>query len=146
MINTKYSEAITDVLDILEHTEEKEVEKIPYQLMEFLKQNKSPNYIPNIDYTKNVKEMKLNEQTQALLGLIYYKYWANEEEKKYFNEKITKNEQRYQDELRDKYSIDNIFKQRREKEEQKPEQALVVIEKESFWKKFINRIKKIFRR
>ena len=81
MISVAYSEAAVEVLDILKHTKEEDVNKIPKKFIEFLESNKSKTYISKLDHTKTIKEMDLKPKTHALLGLIYLKYWANEEEK-----------------------------------------------------------------
>ena len=84
MVSMKYSEAAVEVLDILNHTREDDVKKIPKNFMEFLEDNKSKTYISDLDHTKDIKKMELKTETEALLGLIYMKYWANEEEKNNF--------------------------------------------------------------
>ena len=111
MVSTSYSEAATEVLAILDHTEIEAVEKIPKKFIEFLKKNSSKTYNPDFDYTKTIKELDLKPKTHALLGMIYLKYWANEEEKIAFTKRAKENEIKYQEELRKKYNTDNLFKQ-----------------------------------
>lgn len=143
MVSVKYSEAAVEVLDILRYTREEDVKKIPKKFMEFLEDNKSKSYIPNLDHTKNIKDMKLQPETEALLGLIYMKYWANEEEKIKFENKIKNNEIAYQEELNAKYNVDNLFKQ---KDFENKEKLPTVIKQKSFLQKIIDKIKNIFRR
>lgn len=112
MVGVKYSEAAVEVLDILKHTREEDVKKIPKKFMEFLENNKSKSYTANLDYTKGIEDMHLKPETEALLGLIYMKYWANDDEKLKFKDKIKKNEIAYQEKLRAKYNVDNLFKQK----------------------------------
>ena len=62
MINTKdYSEAITEVLDIIKHLDEEQIEQIPLDFIKMLKERQSTTYIPNIDYTKPLLENKLKQ-------------------------------------------------------------------------------------
>lgn len=143
MISVKYSEAAVEVLDILKYTREEDVKKIPKKFMEFLENNKSKSYIANLDYTKDIKDMNLRPETEALLGLIYMKYWANEEEKLKFEDKIKKNEIAYQEELNAKYSVDNLFKQ---KDFYNKEELPTLIKQKTFLQKIIDKIKNIFRR
>ena len=148
MVDTGYARAMENVLDILKHTNEEDVKKIPPKFMLFLEENKLKNYKPNIDYKEDVRKMHLDEDTQALLGIIYLNFWANEEEKKQFKSRIRKNEEQYQVQLRERYNIDNLLKaskEEREKEE-KQSQDLVVIKRENILKKFLNKIKKFFLR
>lgn len=150
MVSVAYSEAAVEVLDILEHTKKEDVNKIPKKFIEFLEKNKSKTYISNLDHTKTIKEMNLKPKTQALLGLIYLKYWANEEEKIEFRKKAQVNEFNYQKELNEKYNPDNLFKNKNavniEKNETIQQTSLVEIKKETIMQKIISKIKEIFRR
>ena len=147
MVSAEYSEAAVEVLDILKHTSEEDVEKIPKKFLEFLESNKSKTYIPKLDHTKTIKEMNLKPKTEALLGLIYLKYWANDEEKIAFKNRAKENEIKYQEGLREKYHTDNLFKKeiiRNENIQQK--MSLQTVEHETFIRRIINKIKGMLRR
>lgn len=147
MVSTEYSEAAIEVLDILKHTRKSDVEKVPKKFIKFLEENSSKTYNPNLDHTKPIKEMGLKQKTQDILGVIYLKYWADEQGKEKFRAKIRENERKHQEQLREKYNTDNLFKQNI-KEEIKPREEiqLQVIQKETFIQKIINKIKVVFRR
>ena len=143
MVSVKYSEAAVEVLDILKYTREEDVKKIPEKFMDFLENNKSKTYIPNLDHAKEIKDMGLKPETEAILGLIYMKYWANEEEKAKFEEKIKKNEKLYQEDLNEKYNVEKLFKQ---KDSTISNELPIEIKRKSFLQKIIDKIKNIFRR
>lgn len=148
MVSVAYSEAAVEVLDILKHTNKEDVNKIPRKFIEFLENNKSETYIADLDHTKTIKEMDLKPKTQALLGLIYLKYWADEEEKRDFKKRARENEIKYQEELRKKYNTDNLFKNKKEviiDENIKQEMSLQTVQKETFIQRIITKIKQIFR-
>lgn len=84
MVSVELSEAALEVLEILKYTKESDVKKIPKDFITFLEANSSKTYKINKDFSKPISEIKLKPKTEALLGLIYLKYWANEEEKKNF--------------------------------------------------------------
>ena len=96
MVSTAYSEAATEVLAILDNTEEEAVNKISKSFLNFLKENSSKTYKPEFDTTKPISELKLMPKTEALLGIIYLNYWANEEEKVDFKKIADENEVKYQ--------------------------------------------------
>lgn len=149
MVSVAYSEAAVEVLDILKHTRKEDVNKIPKKFIEFLENNKSKTYIANLDHTKAIKEMELKPKTQALLGLIYLKYWANEEEKLEFRKKARENEVNYQKELNEKYNPDNLFKNKEKiivSDDNKTNMTLQKVKKETFIQRVIQKIKEIFRR
>lgn len=146
-MDNDYGEAAVEVLDILEHTKKEDVDKISKKFINFLKEQSSKTYQPNLDYTKQFFDMELHPKTYALLGIIYLKYWGNEEEKEIFQKQLQENEKQYQKELTEKYSIDNLFDKRQtnimesiNEQTQLPE----IIHKENFIQKIINKIRKIF--
>ena len=143
MVSVKYSEAVAEVLDILKYTREEDVKKIPERFMEFLESNKSKTYIPKWDQKKEIKYMELKPETEAVLGIIYIKYWADEEEKEKFKEKIKKNEKIYQEELKRNYNYEKLFKQ---KEAIMQNELPIKIKQKSFLQKIISKIKNMFRR
>lgn len=110
MVSQEYSEAIAEILDILEHTQESDVDKISKKFMDFLKENASKTYKPNLDYTKRIKDMNLKDKTIGILSVINKKYWCNDEERKVFEEKLKQNEIKYQKELNEKYDKNKLFK------------------------------------
>jgi len=93
MIGVSFKEAAVEVLDILAHTDKKAVEKIPKSFISFLQENSSKTYISQLDHSKKIKDMELKPKTEAILGWIYMKYWADEEGKKKFKNKIKTNEE-----------------------------------------------------
>ena len=58
MVSVEYSEAVSEVVDILNHMERIYIEKIPKRFKEFLMQNQSANYQSQLDHTKRLKDMK----------------------------------------------------------------------------------------
>lgn len=110
MVSVEYSEAIVEILDILNNSDETIYNKIPKKLIEFWQQNKSETYKPNLDHSKKLTEMNLKEKTKAIIAMIYLNYLCDEDEKKETILILKNNENAYQKEIREKYNPDNIFK------------------------------------
>lgn len=144
MTSVGFGEAAVEVLDILEHTQESDVKKIPENFIKFLKENSSKTYNVEFDYSKPISEMNLKPKTEALLGIIYLKYWADEKGKKEFQEKLDKNEEIYIKQAEEQYNSDNLFENNKSKEIDNTNLPQVV-KKESFIKKIINKLKSIFK-
>lgn len=113
MVDARISEGISEVLVILKNIDKKYIEKLPQKFKEFLKNNQSSTYIPNIDLSKELKDMKLKKETRNLLELMYLNYWSTQEEKNEFMVMLNENERKYQEEIRQKYNPDNLFKNRK---------------------------------
>ena len=151
MVNQVYAEAISETLDILEHTKKEDVDKISPKFMEYLRNNASPNYISNLDHSKKISDMDLKQKTKVILAIIYRKFWCDDEQKIEFDKKIKNNELIYQEELREKYNPDNIFKNKNNSSEIvqdniSNETAIVKYKEKNFIQKLFDKIKNLFRR
>lgn len=151
MVNQVYAEAISETLDILEHTRKEDVDKISPKFMEYLKNNASPNYISRLDHSKKISDMALKEKTKIILAIIYRKFWCDEEQKLEFDKKIKNNELIYQEELREKYNPDNLFKNKNNSSEIvqdniSTETAIVEYKEKTFIQKLFDKIRNLFRR
>ena len=81
MVSIEYSEAIVEVLEILQYSDDNIIEKIPKKLMEFWQRNKSTTYKPNLDHSKSINEMDLKKKTKSIISMIYLNYLCDDEEK-----------------------------------------------------------------
>ena len=148
MVNERYSKAMAETLHYLKGISQNDIEKIPNKFIQFLKENALQNYECNFDYTKPLKDLKLMDETRGLISMICLNYWCeNEEQKHNFINHLNKNEMRYQEELREKYNVDEIFKKKEIVETVEPikENVLPIqLEKENVLKKVWKFIIKIF--
>ena len=115
MISQEYSIAFAETIDILNHTDKEDVNKIPKKLLDFLKENMVKDYKPLLDFRKPLREMKLHPKTIGILSLIYKKYWCDNQKRKEFEEKLIQNEEKYQKELLETYDYKNIFEKNENK-------------------------------
>lgn len=143
-MNQSYSE----VYDIIKHLDKKLYNKIPTRFIEMLKENMDNNYNVEIDYNKSINEQKLLKDTKIILSIIYRDYLCSEEKKKELIEKDKADLVRYENELREKYNPDKIFKNRIQENntEKTRENTTAMVEyKENIFLKLIEFLKKIFK-
>ena len=147
MVSVEYSEAIVEVLDILDNSEDSIVEKIPKKLIEFWQKNKSTTYKPNLDHSKSLKDMELKSKTKSLITMIYLNYLCDASEKDKIKLILKKNEEKYQQELKEKYNTDIIFKkdvfEDVVKENVSESNVQIAEYKDTMFKRIINKIKSI---
>lgn len=147
MNSLEFSEGVTETLDILNHMDKSYTDKIPKKFKDFLEKNKSNSYIPHLDHSKKIKEMNLKEKTKDILATIYMNYWCNATQKENYIKTLKQNEEIYQKELTEKYNPDNIFKNKTKtkiQQEQPVQENVGLVEaKESFFTKFIKKLKDI---
>lgn len=143
--------AYSEVDKILSFMEIRYVEKVPKKMREMFKNEKLQDYEPNIDKNIPLEEQQLERKTLAILAMLNLNYWCeNEEEKEELIRAYSNNDKKRNEELREKYNPDNIFKNKnKEREvEQITEEITAIAEykKENFVKKLLNKIKRLFTR
>ena len=139
-----YRQAFAEVLEVLKHTSKSIVEKIPEKFIMFLKENKDNEYIADIDFSKTNWEDEVKQETQAILALIYRDYIVSPEKKSELIREEQEEQIRIENEIREKYNPDNIFKNKKEDTFIENTNLPVVIKKETFFKKLISFIKGLF--
>ena len=144
-------EAYAEVDTILNLMDEKYIKEIPEKLRKMFKEKRAKAYNKNIVLDKPLEEQNLNKETLSILAVLNYNYWCKDEErKKQLINLYSKNENIYQEELREKYNPDNIFKKQVQGtsiEENIIKDGVAMVEyKESMFKRIINKIKSIFNR
>lgn len=141
MVDIEYSEAATEVLEILDNTNKEDIEKIPKQFIDFLKQNCSKNYKPIIDYSRPIEKMNLKKKTIDILSIICSKYWCDDMAKIEFINMLEWNEKMQLEKLNEKYNTNNIFNK---KINNNIQENLIVL-KENLITKITKKIKMIFK-
>ena len=148
MANIEYSEAIVEVLEILEHSDDNILEKIPKKLIKFWERNKSKTYKPNLDHNKSIIEMNLKDKTKSILSMIYLNYLCNDAEAKEISSIINHNEELYQTEViknRNSQHLEKVQNKTNTINENTKSTSITTIDnKESIFKKIVNRIKRFF--
>jgi len=148
-MDTSIMVAYAEVDEIINLMDKQYQEKIPLKLRLFIAERKLKNYKVIINQNLSLKEQKLSKKALAILAVLNYKYWCNsEEEKEKLIEKYERKENKYEEELKERYNIDDLFKNRileQDNEIIECKQLVQYKERETFFKNIINKIKKWFR-
>lgn len=148
-MNIKTKETYSELYQILNLLGNEYIDKLPKSLFNMLEEKRDINYNPQYTDDIPLDKQNIKKETISIIALLHLNYWCENENEKLELKKILKNnEDRYQQELRNKYNPDDIFKKHNEDKnvtdnDIQNEVALVEY-KESIFKKFINKIKNIF--
>ena len=145
-INTR--QAYSEIDEFLDLVTEEEKNQIPKKLRDFFREEKDINYHKDINPDIPIKEQNLKEETLAIIALLMLQYWYKDESKKQkLLEVLNENERKYQEELREKYNPDNIFKNNKKENtieinvDEDISIGMQIIEyKEPIFKRIINKI------
>lgn len=146
-ISDSTRKAYTEVDNFIELLDEYYKNKIPKKLREFFKNEKEEKYIKNIYRNIPIKEQNLLQETLSLIAFLNLQYWCDdEEERKRLRKIYTENEKTAMKQMRLKYDINNIFKERRKEviEEETKDNVAMIRYRDSLIQRIVNKIKKIF--
>lgn len=149
MIDEVYRNSFKEVHDILENTDDELLAKIPSKFMEFLNNNMNSDYMTNIDPNIDIDKQPLLKETEALLSLIYRSYWATADEKKEFAIKDADELKKKEEMKKQNYEgkdIYQVFEQRKNLDSITLDNSLMVIKKENFMQRILNKILNLFKK
>ena len=144
MVTKEYAMAYKEVIEILKYVPDEDVKKIPEEKLEFYKNNMDNEYNYKLDMTKEFEEQDMSEITKAVLANIFRDYWATPNQKEKIEAKEKYDLEKLEEEKREKYNPDNIFKNKKQETVVENTNLPVEIKKETFFKKLISFIKGLF--
>ena len=149
-----YYNAYTEIYEILSYMPINYIKKLPIELLNLFEQNRNKEYKYCIDIEKKINEQEMLIETKSILAVLYRDYWATPEKKEIILQNEKNERDLYQNELRQKYNPDNIFKNSNQsqniiqdddsKDKTLINHVAIVEHEESILKKIINKIKNIF--
>lgn len=129
-----------ETLTFLAFFDNKMIEKIPSYIITKLCEEAADSKLDfYINPNKSFKEQEISEKSKDLISLIYYEYIAEEKEKKEILKQWDLNEEKYQQIQKEKYSYDNLFKNK----ETTNCVQLIEVKKDTIFQKIKKLIKKI---
>lgn len=102
--------AYAEVDYIINHMNEKYREKVPEKMLNFFHNYKDPNYEVKVNPYVPLQKQGLKRYTLEILALFHLKYWCEDEErKKELYGLMLKNQERLEEQMREKYSVEKLF-------------------------------------
>lgn len=146
MVNNIYAKAYTEVLEIIKYFPKKDYDKIPKEKIEFYKKNMDINYQFSINPEIDLSEQNVSKETGAIIVKLFRDYFATEQQKEQLKELIRLKEKKCEIEKREKYNLDDLFKNNvKESREKINENNLPIeVKKGNFFKRLIDYIKGLF--
>ena len=143
-----YEKRLVEVDEVLSYLSEEDLNKIPEDIRNLIKENKDQNYKWEFDETKELKDQNLNRDTIIILSYLNMEYLLNEEQKKLMEQIHEYNEKKQEQEKHEKYKVEDLFtkKEKHDDEivkEKSQEQSLIEY-KENVFKRIIKKIKSFF--
>ncbi len=143
--------AYCEVDIILGQMEEEYVNKVPSELRKLFKEQKRKDYLPEIKANVPLADQNLMRKTIAILAMLNLNYWCEDEkEKQDLIQMYSENDRKREEELREKYNPDNLFKKKDIEVEEVTDntecKGLIEYKKENFFKMILRKIFSIFKK
>ena len=145
-IRERLPKSYTEVVTYLSLLSPEELSKIPKEKIELYVKYMDNSYTYKIDFSKNIKEQQMMEETKAILSNLFREYFANDYQKERIVAKEKYDLEKIEEIKREKYNPYKKLEERNTKNENYniAETKEIIIYKENFFKKIINKIKNIF--
>ena len=148
MVDIKYANAYTEVLEILKYISVEDYNKIPKNKIELFQTNANNDYHFTYTPEKTLNEQNVSKIAKGIIAILFRDYWATNIQK----EKIIK-KQNYDrhiiEESKIEFNPNDLFKNSamhlKETREEKEISTLTKVENNLF-KRLINKIKSIFQK
>ena len=148
-MNDTYSKAYKEVIEILNYVPQESVSKIPQTMTDTFQVKMDKDYDFQVDINKSFEEQEILEERKAILANIFRDYWATPYQKKRIEAKEKYDRKKTEDEKREQYNPDDIFKKKQPAKEIKNvenynENLPIEVKKNNFYQKIINFFKRFF--
>ncbi len=146
MINKNYAKAYAEIDVIIENALTDLIDQIPKSFIKFIKDNKQNDYSFRYDNSKPLHEQNMMDETRTILTIIYRDFLCSQEERKEINDILVENDNKYNQELEEKYNTDLLFKGNKKENNISTFQQLVIYdENKNIFHKLKKFLDKIFK-
>ena len=129
-MKNSFAIACTEVLDVLKYLPQNEYERIPKDEIEFLESQKDSSF--------NVQGINLSKEANALIIILWEKYFASQNEKERLYNILKQNYQKEEKIKKELYNYDNLFK-----EKKKESTELIEVENKKWYERILDFLKEI---
>lgn len=108
-------QAYTELCAVLKYMPNEYVKEIPKKIIKLFQSERLENYEPNINELNPLDKNYLSRKTMVLIAMLNYQYWCpNRKIKKDLYKRYLSNNDEYQKEIEEKYSLDKLLKKQKE--------------------------------
>ena len=144
----EYAIAYAEILEILKYIPKSDYDKIPKEKLNLFDIKKDKKYKFKYDPNKTLEENNVSKRAKAIIIILFRDYWSNDAQRKKIVAKQNNDRNIIEIEKIEKYNYEDIFKKNNinkietDKEHNNSSNMQMVVDKENFITKIINKIKK----
>ncbi len=151
-ITGNYDKAYAEVIEVLNYIPLEDYKKIPKKYIEYMEENSDENSSFVYNIALPFEKQNISDAAKDILGMIFRLFIISQDKRNKLNVKDKEDKNNEERENQIKYNPDNLFKNRKvqkfanKKSNEYQENSLITIKEESFFTKFLNFVKKIFKK
>lgn len=139
-MNVEYANAYKEVIEILKHVSKEDYEKIPKEKINLFEENANKEHNFIYDVNKTLDEQNVSKKAKTIIAILFRDYWATDTQREKIKAKENYDKQIREQEISQKYSNANLFKNNNIEKERINQNNKIVLYKESLIKRIINKI------
>lgn len=136
----------SEVYAILNMLGKEYINKLPKDIYNIIKEEKSTEYNPVYATTVALDKQDVKKETISIIAFLHLNYWCNEDEKIKLRELFDENEDKYQEEQEVEQEDEEIQDDNNEIEIGKEFLSMIVYKEENFAQRIFNKIRRLFSR
>lgn len=149
-----FSYICSEVYGFLNYMGEEYILKLPENVYSEIVNNRDANVVIEIDEKEGFNENSISKEALGVVAILDLQFWCSEEERKEKAQTYYENQKREEEFLKEKYNMDNIFKNEEpikeekniEKEENIAEETSLTVYEDNIFAKIKFKIFKIIRK
>lgn len=151
-ITGNYDKAYAEVIEVLNYIPLEDYKKIPKKYIEYMEENSDENSSFVYNIALPFEKQNISDAAKDILGMIFRLFIISQDKRNRLNAKDKEDKNNEEREKQIKYNPDKLFKNRKvqkfanKKSNEYQENSLITIKEESFFTKFLNFVKKIFKK
>ena len=116
--------AYTEVDYIINHMNQKYIDKVPEKLLDFFSDFSDPNYDVKINAHLPLENQGLHRYALEIIAIMHLKYWCEDEKRKQelYNIMLNNNKEKLAEHLRYRDSIESLFSNDKNNDEEETEE------------------------
>jgi len=133
----EYDKRLVEIDEILNYLSKADLEKIPEDVRQAIKENKNNEYVWKYDETKPLKEQDISRDTIILLSYLNMEYLLNEKQKELMEQIHKENEKKVEVQQEQQFQYEDLFKKANNNQntQNENEEASLTNYKETFFTK-----------
>ncbi len=152
MISIEYTNAYSEILEILKFISSEDYKKIPDDEIEFYQTYANKNYKFQYNPAQTLDEQNVSKKTKAIIGVMFRDYWCTSIQKEKIIAKQENIRRKLEEQKRTKYNPDDIFKSKKIDSDIeilndiKDNMQIIEYKEQKWYQKIFVRILKVFRK